>query len=63
MQRKEKEQGIEQIYTHISVIIGNWKNRLKSHGVPLFAIWPRWDRLAKQESHKKKHKNNVRKNK
>jgi hypothetical protein len=40
MQRKEKEQGIEQIYTQISVIMGSWKNRLKSYGVPLSAIWP-----------------------
>jgi hypothetical protein len=53
MQRKEKEQRIAQIYTHISVIMGNWKNRLKSHGVPLSAIWPGWERLAKQNSHKK----------
>jgi len=35
MQRKEMEQGIEQIYTQISLIIGN---RPKSHGVPLSAI-------------------------
>jgi hypothetical protein len=40
MQRKEKEQGIEQIYTQISVIKGNWKNWHKSHGVPLSVIWP-----------------------
>ena len=40
MQRREKEQRIVQIYTQISVIMGNWKNRLKSHGVPLSAIWP-----------------------
>jgi hypothetical protein len=33
MQRKDKEQRIEQIYKQISVIIGNWKNQLKSHGV------------------------------
>jgi hypothetical protein len=39
MQRKEKEQGIEQIYTQISVIMGNWKNWLKSHGAPLSTIW------------------------
>jgi hypothetical protein len=38
MQRKEKEQGIEEIYTQISVIMGNRKNRLKSHGVPLSTI-------------------------
>jgi len=53
MQRKEKEQRIAQIYTYISIIIGNWKNRLKSHGVPLSAFWLGWERLAKQNSHQK----------
>ena len=53
MQRREKEQIIAQIYTQISVIMGNWKNRLKSHGVPLSAIWPGWEKLAKQRSHLK----------
>ena len=61
IQRREKEQRIAQIYTHISVIMGNWKNRLKSHGVPLSAIWPGWERLAKQNSHQKETQNNVRK--
>jgi NADPH-dependent glutamate synthase beta subunit-like oxidoreductase len=36
--------------------MGNWKNRHKSHGVPLSTIWPGWERLAKEKSHKKKHK-------
>jgi hypothetical protein len=53
MQRIEKEQRIAQIYTQISVIMGNWKNRLKSHEVSLSAIWSRWERLAKQNSHQK----------
>jgi hypothetical protein len=53
MQRKEKEKRIAQIYTQISVIMGNWKNRLKSHGVPLSVIWLGWERLEKQKSHKK----------
>ena len=63
MQRKEKEQRFTQIDTHISVIMGNWKNRLKSHEVPLSAIWPGWERLAKQNSHKKKTKKQCEKKK
>jgi hypothetical protein len=31
----------------------NWKNRLKSHKVPLSAIWAGWEKLAKQRSHQK----------
>jgi hypothetical protein len=53
MQRKEKEQRIAQIYTQIYVIMGNLKNRLKSHVVLLSAIWPGWKRLAKQNSYQK----------
>ena len=63
MQRKEKVQRIAQIYTQISVIMGNWKNWLKSHGVPLFTIWPGWERLAKQESHQKETEKQCEKNK
>ena len=33
--------------------MGNWKNRLKSHGVPLSAIWSGWEKLAKEKTHKK----------
>ena len=44
--------------------MGNWKNRLKSHEVPLSAIWPGWEKLAKEKSHQKgTHKKNVRKKK
>jgi hypothetical protein len=63
IQRREKEQRIAQIYTQISIIIGNWKNRLKSHGVPLSAIWPGWERLAKHKSHQKETQKQCEKNK
>ena len=52
---KERRKRIAQIYTQISVIMGNWKNQLKSHGVPLSVIWPRWERLAKQKSQNKRN--------
>jgi hypothetical protein len=47
MQRKDKEQGIEQIYTQILVIMGNWKNQLKSHGVPFPPFDRGWRKTSK----------------
>ena len=51
-QRREKEQRIAQIYRY--QLLWETKRTDLSHGVPLSAIWLRWERLAKQKLHQNK---------
>ena len=62
IQRKEKEQRIAQIYTQISIIMGNWKNRLKSRSTVIRHLTRvRETSKTKITQKNKQHKNNVRK--